>query len=78
MKIQLYWLLLAALLLLSGKADAANNKKPFVIPELQEWRGAQGMFTPTATSRIFSGIHDPGCSLLRLHPGSCIPEKIRL
>ena len=54
MKIQLYWLLLAALLLLSGKADAANNKKPFVIPELQ------------------------GCSLLRLHPGSCIPEKIRL
>ena len=47
MKIQLYWLLLAALLLLSGKADAANNKKPFVIPELQEWRGAQGMFTPT-------------------------------
>ena len=40
MKIQLYWLLLAALLLLSGKADAANNKKPFVIPELQDWRGA--------------------------------------
>ena len=56
MKIQLYWLLLAALLLLPGKADAANNKKPFVIPELQEWRGAQGMFTPTATSRIvYSG-----------------------
>ena len=56
MKIQLYWLLLAALLLLPGKANAANNKKPFVIPE-EELRG---------------------CSLLRLHPGSCIPEKIRL
>ena len=53
MKIQLYWLLLAALLLLPGKADAANNKKPFVIPELQEWRGAQGMFTPTATDGSF-------------------------
>ena len=59
MKIQLYWLLLAALLLLSGKADAANNKKPFVIPELQEWRGAQGMFTPTATSRIVYTGKDP-------------------
>ena len=59
MKIQLYWLLLAALLLLPGKADAANNKKPFVIPELQEWRGAQGMFTPTATSRIVYTGKDP-------------------
>ena len=59
MKIQLYWLLLAALLLLPGKADAANNKKPFVIPELQEWRGAQGMFTPTATSRIVNTGKDP-------------------
>ena len=59
MKIQLYWLLSAALLLLPGKADAANNKKPFVIPELQEWRGAQGMFTPTTTSRIVYTGKDP-------------------
>ena len=59
MKIQLYWLLSAALLLLPGKADAANNKKPFVIPELQEWRGSQGMFTPTATSRIVYTGKDP-------------------
>ena len=59
MKIQLYWLLSAALLLLPGKADAANNKKPFVIPELQEWRGSQGMFTPTATSRIMYTGKDP-------------------
>ena len=41
MKIQLYWLLSAALLLLPTKADTANNKKPFVIPELQEWKGGQ-------------------------------------
>ena len=59
MKIQLYWLLSAALLLLPGKADAANNKKPFVIPELQEWRGSQGMFTPAATSRIVYTGKDP-------------------
>lgn len=58
-KMQLYWLLLAAFLLLPTKADAANNKKPFVIPELQEWRGSEGMFTPTATSRIVYIGKDP-------------------
>ena len=35
-----------------GKSYAANNEKPFVIPELQEWRGGQGLFTPSPTSRI--------------------------
>lgn len=59
MKIQFYWLLSAALLLLPGKADAEKNKKPFVIPELQEWKGSNGMFTPTATSRIVYTGKDP-------------------
>lgn len=45
-------MLFAACTLFLGKSFAANNEKPFVIPELQEWRGAQGMFTPSATSRI--------------------------
>ena len=79
MKIQLYWLLLAALLLLPGKADAANNKKPFVIPELQEWRGAQGMFTPTATSRIVFPGKDPSgcrsCKVVRLPAILCSPSR---
>lgn len=59
MKIQFYWLLSAALLLLPGKADAEKNKKPFVIPELQEWKGSNGMFTPSATSRIVYTGKDP-------------------
>lgn len=45
-------MLFAACTLFLGKSFAANNEKPFVIPELQEWRGAQGMFIPSATSRI--------------------------
>lgn len=52
MKIRRYLMLFAACTLFLGKSFAANNEKPFVIPELQEWRGAQGMFTPSATSRI--------------------------
>ena len=52
MKIKRYLMLVAACTLFLGKSFAANNEKPFVIPELQEWRGAQGMFTPSATSRI--------------------------
>ena len=52
MKIRRYLMLVAACTFFLGKSFAANNEKPFVIPELQEWRGAQGMFTPSATSRI--------------------------
>lgn len=36
---------------LSG-AVWAQNVKPFVIPELKEWKGGDGQFTPTASSRI--------------------------
>ena len=59
MKIRFYGLLLAACLFLSGKAEAKNNEKPFVIPELQEWKGGEGLFTPTATSRIVYTDKDP-------------------
>ena len=52
-------MLVAACTLFLGKSFAANNEKPFVIPELQEWRGAQGMFTPSATSRIVYASKDP-------------------
>lgn len=31
---------------------ASINEKPFVIPELKEWKGGQGEFIPTAGSRI--------------------------
>ena len=59
MKIKRYLMLVAACTLFLGKSFAANNEKPFVIPELQEWRGAQGMFNPSATSRIVYASKDP-------------------
>lgn len=59
MRRQFFWLLLVACILLPGVGQAANNKKPFVIPELQEWQGAQGTFAPGATSRIVYAGKDP-------------------
>lgn len=52
-------MLLVACTLFMGKGYAANNEKPFVIPELQEWKGGQGLFTPSATSRIVCVGKDP-------------------
>lgn len=30
----------------------AQNEKPFVIPELKEWKGSEGVFTPSADMRV--------------------------
>ena len=43
-------LLLAALLL--GPCTLAVNKKPFVVPELTSWKGGEGNFTLTSSTRI--------------------------
>lgn len=40
-------LLFLSVLLVSAKSNAVVNPKPFVIPEIQEWKGAQGAFIPT-------------------------------
>ena len=47
-------LLLAAALMLTATwhLNAETNPKPFVIPELKEWKGAEGTFTPTSETRI--------------------------
>lgn len=44
----------ACLLLLSVCTNLAAtvNPKPFVIPELKEWKGAEGTFVPTTKTRI--------------------------
>ena len=39
---------------LSFSAVKAQNPKPFVIPELKEWKGAEGRLTLDADSRIFA------------------------
>ena len=33
----------------------ARNEKPFVIPELKEWKGAEGRFLPAADMRVVCG-----------------------
>lgn len=45
-------LLVAWGLLGLAAAFAANDEKPFVIPELKEWKGGEGVFVPTRQSRI--------------------------
>lgn len=59
MKIRLYGLLLAVLTLLPAGAFAVKNEKPFVIPELQEWKGEEGRFIPSENSRIVCLGKDP-------------------
>lgn len=50
-KIKRIVLLACSVFCLSG-AVWAQNTKPFVIPELKEWKGGDGQFVPTAASRI--------------------------
>lgn len=56
---KLYGLLWAALTLLPAGANAVKNEKPFVIPELQEWQGSEGRFTPGENTRIICVGKDP-------------------
>lgn len=45
-------------------AAMSVNTKPFVIPELREWKGANGNFVPTSTTRIVYSANQP--ELLRM------------
>lgn len=50
---QIYLFLLITFCLMSvTNIQADINQKPFVIPELKEWKGADGDFIPTNTTRI--------------------------
>ena len=44
--------LLAFFFVTSLGVNAAVNPKPFVIPELKEWKGGDGAFVPTGSTRI--------------------------
>lgn len=55
---QLLLILCMALTVTTG-AYAAVNPKPFVIPELQEWKGSEGVFTPSSHSRIVYSPKNP-------------------
>ena len=58
MKIHYGGLLCAALFFLPASMHAGKNAKPFVIPELQEWKGQEGDFVPSATTRIVYASKD--------------------
>lgn len=58
MKIHYGGLLCAALFFLPASMHAEKNAKPFVIPELQEWKGQEGDFVPSATTRIVYASKD--------------------
>lgn len=52
-RVSLKTLLLMALFCLTGNLSyAAVNPKPFVIPELKQWTGKEGSFTPGANTKI--------------------------
>lgn len=40
------------LMTVSTALKAVENAKPFVIPELKEWKGSTGVFTPTENTKI--------------------------
>lgn len=52
------------LLLTCTDSSASVNPKPFVIPELKEWKGAEGTFTPTIETKIVCASAHP--ELLRI------------
>ena len=53
-----YWLIALCLIISTG-ANASVNPKPFVIPELKEWKGSDGAFVPTeATIRSLNASHE--------------------
>lgn len=51
--------LAAALCLFAQGLRAEKNPKPFVIPELREWKGAEGFFVPDESARIAVPADDP-------------------
>ncbi|MEG2573745.1 MAG: family 20 glycosylhydrolase [Bacteroides sp.] len=46
------YLIITLLLFTSQSVHSAINPKPFVIPELKEWKGKKGAFVPTKNIRI--------------------------
>ncbi len=53
-------LLLSAVFCMAGSSlQAAVNPKPFVVPELKEWKGKEGFFVPEGTTRIVCTTSSP-------------------
>ena len=59
MKKILYLFITAVCLLTSASAVAQKNEKPFVIPELREWKGGTGTFNANEGTRIVYPKNSP-------------------
>ena len=53
-----YWIIALCLIISTG-ANASVNPKPFVIPELKEWKGSDGAFVPTEATKIVYAANNP-------------------
>ncbi|MEF9950224.1 MAG: hypothetical protein RR752_03505, partial [Mucinivorans sp.] len=51
---------------LAPLSAAIQNAKPFVIPELREWRGDQGQFTPNTKTRIVVSLKNSPAQIIEL------------
>ena len=64
MKVFFSYLFLGVILWSMVQPVTAENKKPFVIPELREWKGESGNFVPAQEAKIICDAHNP--ALLRI------------
>lgn len=54
---RIHRLLVIAVLLCFTSSVLAQNAKPFVIPELKEWKGTTGNFVPSKTAKIVCDVN---------------------
>jgi N-acetyl-beta-hexosaminidase len=60
-----YQLLICAILLVQpALSQTTKNNKPFVIPELQEWKGNKGLFTLTPSTSIYFNPASEGSEIV--------------
>lgn len=50
--------MIAAALMIGTLIAQAVNPKPFTVPEIQQWKGGEGVFTPNANTRIITDGKD--------------------
>ena len=72
-----YWLIALCLIISTG-ANASVNPKPYVIPELKEWKGSDGAFVPTEATKIVYAANNPELErIARIFAQDYRPRKYR-
>lgn len=71
-----YWLIALCLIISTG-ANASVNPKPFVIPELKEWKGSDGAFVPTEATKIVYAANNPELERIALNLCPRLSNNVR-